>query len=81
MDGIQTTIEPGDAAWGQAAPLFAAVCPPDWRATFSWAHVIWANAERRVMARNSASELVCHVGLYLRQAKWEGKAINLGGIG
>ncbi len=81
MDGIQIAIEPGDAAWEQAAPLFAAVWPPELRATFSWAHVIWANAERRGMVRNGAGELVCHVGFYLRKAKWGDKTVKIGGIG
>jgi aminoglycoside 2'-N-acetyltransferase I len=42
---MRIEIRPGDAAWEQAAPLFSAVWPPEQRATFSWAHVVWANAE------------------------------------
>ena len=42
--GIRLEIHPGDAAWKQVAPLFDAVWPPEVRATFPWAHVVWANA-------------------------------------
>lgn len=79
--GMRIEIRPGDAAWEQAAPLFSAVWPPELRATFSWAHVVWANAERRVLVWSDAGELVCHVGVYARQAKWGDDSIRIGGIG
>jgi hypothetical protein len=81
--GTRTRIEirPGDASWEQAAPLFHAVWPPQVWATFSWAHVVWANAERRILVWNDADELVCHVGLYVRQAKWADSTVTIGGIG
>lgn len=79
--GMRIEIRPGDAAWEQAAPLFSAVWPPELRATFSWAHVVWANAERRVLVWSDAGELVCHVGVYARQAKWGDDTVRIGGIG
>lgn len=79
--GMRIEIRPGDTAWELAAPLFAAVWPPELRATFSWAHVVWANAERRVLVWSDAGELVCHVGVYARQAKWGDDTIRIGGIG
>lgn len=79
--GVRIEVQPGDAAWEVARPLFNAVWPPEVRATFSWAHVVWANAERRVLVWNDANELVCHVGFYSRPAKWDGLAVKIGGIG
>jgi predicted acetyltransferase len=78
---VRIEIRPGDAALEQAAPLFAAVWPPEVRATFSWAHVVWANAEQRVLVWNDAGELVCHVGLYVRRARWGDDPIKIGGVG
>jgi aminoglycoside 2'-N-acetyltransferase I len=72
---------PGDASWEQARPLFEAVWPPALLATFSWAHVVWANAQRRVLVWNGAGELVCHVGIHCRQATWTGSPVRIGGIG
>jgi aminoglycoside 2'-N-acetyltransferase I len=79
--GARIEIRPGEAAWSDARPLFEAVWPAQLRATFSWAHVVWANAERRVLAWNDRGELVCHVGFYLRQAKWNDGDVRIGGIG
>lgn len=78
---MRIEIRPGDAAWPQAKPLFAAVWPPEVRTTLSWAHVVFANAQQRVLAWNDADQLVCHVGIHLRQAKWDGGAVRIGGIG
>jgi aminoglycoside 2'-N-acetyltransferase I len=79
--GARIEIRPGDAAWEEARPLFDAVWPAQLRATFSWAHVVWANAERRLLVWNDRDELVCHVGCYLRQAKCAGSEVRIGGIG
>ena len=79
--GIRLEIHPGDAAWKQVAPLFDAVWPPEVRATFPWAHVVWANAMERVLVWNDADELVCHVGVHTRVAKWDGQTIKIGGVG
>jgi aminoglycoside 2'-N-acetyltransferase I len=79
--GTRVEIRPGEAAWEQASPLFDAVWPPEVYATFSWAHVVWAHAELRVLVWNGMNELVCHVGVYLRQAKWADREVRIGGIG
>ncbi len=79
--GARIEIRPGDAAWSAARPLSEMVWPAQLRATFSWAHVVWANAERRVLVWNERDELVCHVGFYLRRAKWADKDVTIGGVG
>ena len=66
---------------GQGEPLFAAVWPPEVRATLSWAHVVFAHAQQRVLVWNDAGELVCHVGIHSRPAKWADSAVRIGGIG
>ena len=78
---MRIEIRPGDADWQQAEPLFAAVWPPEVRATLSWAHVVFAHAQQRVLVWNDAGELVCHVGIYLRQATWIDSLVRVGGIG
>ena len=74
-------IRPGDSAWQQAQPLFAAVWPPEVLATLSWGRVVFAHAQQRVLVSNAAGELVCHVGIHLRPAKWTDSAVRIGGIG
>jgi len=78
---MRLEIAPGDTSWGLAAPLFQAVWPPEFVATSPWAEVVWAHAERRVLVRNERDEIVCHVGIYSRDAVWDGRAVRIGGIG
>lgn len=78
---MRIEIHPGDSAWQQAEPLFAAVWPPQLRATFSWADVVFAQAAQRVLVWNDTDELVCHVGIHSRQAKWSDRIVRIGGIG
>ena len=79
--GARIEIRPGDEAWNDASPLFDLVWPDELRATFSWAHVVWAHADRRVLVWNERDELVCHVGSHLRRAKWADNDVIIGGIG
>jgi aminoglycoside 2'-N-acetyltransferase I len=79
--GTRIEIRPGDAAWEEASPLFDVVWPAQLRATFSWAHVVWANAEQRVLVWDDQGELVCHVGCYVRRAKLDDGEVRIGGIG
>jgi len=78
---MRIEIRPGDAAWRQAQPLFAAVWPPEVLATLSWGRVVFTHAQQRVLVGNDAGELVCHVGTHLRPAKWANSPVRIGGIG
>jgi aminoglycoside 2'-N-acetyltransferase I len=78
---IEIEILSGDAAWPTAAPLFNAVWPPEVVATLPWAKVVFAHAELRVLVEDEAEGLVCHVGLYRREATWNDRAVRIGGIG
>ena len=51
----------------------------------SWGHVKWAHADLRVLidAPEDAAQpgLACHVGIYFRDAIWDGRKVHIGGIG
>ena len=78
---IEIDILNGDAAWREVAPLHQAVWPPEVVATLPWADIVFAHADLRVLVRDEADEVVCHVGIYRREAKWNGRKVIIGGIG
>ncbi len=71
----------GDAGWPQAAPLLQSVWPPEVIATLPWRDVAWARADRRLLGFDGAGEIICHVGIFWRDATWDGRAVKVGGIG
>ena|SRR5207245_1971068 len=79
--GIEIDVLNGDASWKLAEPLFDAVWPPHIVATLPWAGVAFAHADLRVLVRDEADELVCHVGIYHRKVTWNGRKLYAGGIG
>jgi aminoglycoside 2'-N-acetyltransferase I len=79
--GIEIDILNGDASWKQAKPLFDAIWPPHVVATSPWAGITFAHADLRVLVRNDADDVVCHVGLYRREVTWNGRKLRAGGIG
>jgi aminoglycoside 2'-N-acetyltransferase I len=73
-------IEPGPASWPQVRALLAEVWPNATPAP--WGHVTWAQGPaRRIIVRDEARELACHVGLHLRDAVWDGRPVRIGGVG
>jgi aminoglycoside 2'-N-acetyltransferase I len=78
---IEIEILSGDASWPVAAPLYNAVWPPEVVATLPWADITFAHAELRVLVEDEMQGLVCHVGIYRREATWNGRAVRIGGIG
>ncbi len=50
-----------------------------------WGHIEWAHADLRVLidAPEDAPQpgLACHVGIYFRTATWDGRKVEIGGIG
>ena len=73
-------IEPGPASWPQVRALLAEVWPNATPAP--WGHVTWAQGPaRRIIVRDEARELACHVGLHLRDAEWDGRPVRIGGVG
>ena len=78
---IEIDILSGDASWPMAKPLFDAVWPPQVVATLPWADIKFANAELRVLVQDEIEGVVCHVGLYRREATWNGRTVRIAGIG
>jgi aminoglycoside 2'-N-acetyltransferase I len=77
---VRIDIRPGDSAWEVAGPLLNAVWPPEVVATLPWGHLVTAHADRRVMVVDGG-ELVSHIGLFLRSCDWDGREVQIGGIG
>ena len=86
---IEIDVLNGDASWPRVKPLMDAVYPPELMEKVSWRHVKWAHADLRVLIdapQESSDEspkagLACHDGIYFRTAIWNGRKVNIGGIG
>lgn len=80
---MRIDISPGDTSWEAAEKLLDVVWPAHVMATVAWRDVVWAEADRRIMVRSDAPphELVCHVGLFTREALWNDRKVTIGGIG
>ena len=78
---IEIDVLNGDASWPTAEPLFNAVWPSDDVEKLPWGHVKWAHADLRVLIEAPSGGLACHVGIYFRQATWDGRKVQIGGIG
>jgi len=77
---IEIEILTGDASWPAAKPLLDAVWPPETVAISPLAHIVFANADLRVLVEDSEG-LACHVGIYRRDGTWNGRKVRIGGIG
>src|SRR5437016_3309065 len=86
---IEIDVLNGDASWPIAEPLLDAVWPDDVLEKLSWGRVKWAHADLRVLIESpeqSSNEspiggLVCHVGIFFRTVTWNGRKMDIGGIG
>jgi aminoglycoside 2'-N-acetyltransferase I len=70
----------GDVGWPLAEALDSQCYPPEVMATIVWRDVTWAHAEKRIFVRLDG-ELVCHAGLYFRDAKDGEHGVRICGIG
>jgi len=77
---IEIEILTDDASWPAAKPLLQAVWPPDVMAKLPWADIVFAHADLRILLEDPEG-LACHVGIYWRDATWNGRKIRIGGIG
>ena len=78
---IEIDVLNGDASWPMAEPLFNAVWPPDVVAKLPWAGIVFAHADLRALVQTETEDVVCHVGIYRREIKCNGRKIKAGGIG
>lgn len=82
---IEIDVLNGDASWPRVEPLMKAVWPRHVVERLPWGQVEWAHADLRVLidAPEGSAEagLACHVGIYFRTVEWNGRKVNIGGIG
>jgi aminoglycoside 2'-N-acetyltransferase I len=78
---IEIDILNGDASWKQVEPLHTAIFGRDIVEKLPWGHIVWANADLRVLIDAPEGGLACHVGIYFRTINWNGHDIHIGGIG
>ena len=78
---IEIDVLNGNSSWPMAKPLFDAIWPPEIIAKLSWAGVMFANAELRVLLQDETGAAVCHVGLYRREITWNRWEAASPGIG
>ena len=82
---IEIDVLNGDASWPRAEPLMDAVWPDHVMEKLAWKDVTWAHADLRVLIdapeEAAKSGLACHVGIYFRDATWNGRKVHIGGIG
>jgi GNAT superfamily N-acetyltransferase len=78
---IEIEVLNGNESWSMAEKLFGEVWPPDVVAKLPWAGIVFADADLRVLVQIEDAGLVCHVGIFRREATWNGRKVRLGGIG
>ena len=78
---IEIDVLNGGESWPMAKPLFDAVWPSDVVEKLPWAGIVFAHAELRVLVQAEPEGLVCHVGIYRREVKWNGRRMRAGGVG
>jgi GNAT superfamily N-acetyltransferase len=78
---IEIDVLNGDASWPLAEPLYNAVWPPQVVEKLPWAHIVFAHADLRVLVQPEGEGVACHVGIYRREVKWNGRKLRAGGIG
>jgi GNAT superfamily N-acetyltransferase len=61
--------------------LSLAVYPPEDAATWPGRAIEWAPAQWSVIGWNAEGAALCHVGIILREARWNGRPVRVGGIG
>ena len=79
--GIEIDVLNGDNSWPMAEPLYDAIRPAHVVAKLPWVGVVFAHAELRVLVHSENEDVVCHVGIYRREVKWNGRKIRAGGVG
>jgi predicted acetyltransferase len=77
---MRVDIVEGDAGWALVAALDAEVYTPEVMAGVIWRDVVWARADKRVIG-SIEDVVVCHVGIFLRNAMLNGRPVKIGGIG
>jgi aminoglycoside 2'-N-acetyltransferase I len=61
--------------------LSLAVYPPEVSSTWPGRAIEWAPAQWSVIGFDADGVALCHVGVILREARWNDRAVRVGGIG
>jgi GNAT superfamily N-acetyltransferase len=61
--------------------LSLAVYPPEVTATWPGRAIEWAPAQWSVVGWDAEGAALCHVGAVLREARWNERAVKVGGVG
>lgn len=77
---LKIEVLDGEDGWIFAEPLDRECYPPEVMATIVWREVVWAHADKRVLVR-LGGDIVCHAGLYFRDARSGGVPVFVGGVG
>jgi predicted acetyltransferase len=80
---MRIDISPGNSSWEAAEKLLDLVWPDDVMQTIAWRDVAWAHAGQRILVSDGKPphDVVCHVGLFTRNARWNDKDVTIGGVG
>ena len=82
---IEIDILNGKASTKQVEELWDAVWPDHVMDKLPWRNVKWAHADLSVLIdapeESPTPGLACHVGIFFRTATWDGRKVDIGGIG
>ncbi|HWA89969.1 MAG TPA: GNAT family N-acetyltransferase [Rhizomicrobium sp.] len=70
----------GPVGWPIVEALDRAVWPPEVMATVVWRDIVWAQADKRVIAWEG-ERVVAHAGLFFRDGTLDGRPARMCGIG
>ena len=71
----------GESGRAAIQSLHALVYPPETMKLWLGRDVTWAPATKRVLVRADDGTVVCHAGVHVRDAEWDGLPVRIGGIG
>jgi aminoglycoside 2'-N-acetyltransferase I len=77
---MQVDLVDGEAGWALVEALDREVYPPEVMATVIWRHIVWAQADKRVVVSDDG-RVVCHAGLFFREGTLNRKPAKMCGIG
>lgn len=69
-----------DLSPGEKSSL-RAVYPPETASTWPGLAIEWAAPQWSVIGWDMDGEAVCHIGVIIREARWNDRAVKIGGIG
>jgi aminoglycoside 2'-N-acetyltransferase I len=78
---IEIDVLNGQESWRTAEDLFEQVWPPHVLKKLPWGHIVFADADLRVLVQVEGEGVVCHVGIFRREVTWNGRKLRAGGIG